>query len=291
SRPVPTSRKCMHPRRSLGLVHERLERFRIRISGLHLDVDWLDTLRREANQDALKSLVPRGLVAEHVRIASATVTCAVDGEGYLFNVLCTLDAERPEDRRPLALDLTSSWFEWLATASDVTETVEPIPIAPLGRSLVIFTLRSGLTWRNAHLGLAFRWYPVPTPSRPTALPYLIIPDFLPPFLGGVEPLKAPLGTPVVPQPILQLTETATDLNVAFIPIGTDEATLADPCLQLAFTPETPALDLKANRISLGGSGAAGLSVTSRKALNAMTARMVDFLGREFGHTYGGRGVV
>jgi hypothetical protein len=95
-------------------------------------------LRREANQDALKSLVPRGLVAEHVRIATATVGCAVESGGYLFNVMCVLDTERPEDRRPLALDLTSSLFEWLGLVCDVTETVEFIPIPPDGRSLAVF---------------------------------------------------------------------------------------------------------------------------------------------------------
>jgi len=99
-------------------------------------------------------LLARGLIAEHVRIRTAAVTCERDGDAYVLGVSCVLDTERPEDRRPLAIDFAGSLLEYVSATCDAADAIHELPVDPLGHPIVVLTLGEGRGWQDSRLARA-----------------------------------------------------------------------------------------------------------------------------------------
>src|SRR5579859_6544811 len=155
----------------------------------------------------VEELVTRGLVAEQVHFREITVSCEADGEAraFIVRLVCVLDVERPEDRRPIAIDFTDWPLEYLDASGDVIEGVDRLP-TDAQKPVVVLRLRPAANWQGARLQLTMRWFEHSDTRESAALRFLILPDFTPPILGGDRLDRAPQGMPVVRQPRLTIGE-------------------------------------------------------------------------------------
>src|SRR5579862_870916 len=172
-------------------------------------MDWIQKFQWGTpwHEMRVEELVTRGFVAEAVHLKEITVSCEADRDAgaYIVGLDCLLDVERPEDRRPIAIDFTDGSLEYLEVSCAVARTVDRLPVDGQ-RPVVVLSLRPGSNWQGARIFFKMRWFAQSGADDASALRFLILPDFIPPILGSDRLDNAPQGAPTVHQPRLTIAE-------------------------------------------------------------------------------------
>jgi hypothetical protein len=237
----------------------------------------------------VEDLVTRGLVAEMAHLKEIAVRCEADrdSDACIVRLDCVLNVERPEDRRPIAFDFTSWPLEYLDATCDVADGVDRLPVDS-DKPVVVLRLRPGANWQESRLRLTMRWYSKPYTKNPSALRFLILPDFIPPLLGSDRIDRAPQGVAVVRQPRLTIADhLPSSITVAALRAKSIFSLESERPLQLALFDREDTECLEDGRVVLVGREVIQWPSSLRQAIAKDRLRYLEYLGQELGVLYDG----
>jgi hypothetical protein len=234
-------------------------------------------------------LVARGFVAEAVHLKDITVSCEADRDpsAYIVQLDCILDVERPEDRRPIAIDFTDWPLEYLSISCAVAESVDRLPVDG-ERPVVVLSLRPASNWQGARVLFTMRWFALSSESEASALRFLILPDFLPPILGSDQLDNAPQGVPTVRQPRLTIAEQLPPSIMVAALRGKSMFSLeTERPVQLALFDREETECLEEGRVVFVGREPLNWASKAREDVAKAQLRYLEYLGQELGVLYEG----